>query len=232
MGLTCWAAFQRTGKQVMVMGDQVLTSGQVNTVMRTALNNGLQVTALHNHYMWSKPRLWFMHIGGMGSQTAMATAVGKLFAAIRATEKAKNRGPSTAGIDPAHSTVSIAALNAVLRTKGLALPHGMYKAVFGMTTRMGGYKMGAAMGVNTWALFAGSDAKALVEGDFAMTGWQVQGVLKSLCHAGIHIVAIHNHMIGEHPRVIFLHYWGTGPALQLARDIRAALDTQRCQMRK
>ena len=83
------------------------------------------------------------------------------------------------------------------------------------------------MGVNTWAAFAGSNEKAVVDGDFAMLESEVQGVLKTLRHAGIDVVAIHSHMIGETPRIVFLHYWGIGPALDLAKGLKAALDTQK-----
>jgi hypothetical protein len=89
---------------------------------------------------------------------------------------------------------------------------------------MNGHEMGKAMGVNTWAAFAGSDERAVVDGDFAMTEGELQGVLKALRKAGILIVAIHNHMAGEQPRILFLHYWGVGRTEDLARGVRSALD--------
>ena len=102
----------------------------------------------------------------------------------------------------------------------------MYKAVIGRKAKMHGREVGNQMGVNTWAAFAGSDASAFVDGDFAMLSSELQGVLKALRKAGIHIVAIHNHMAGEQPPYVFLHYWGKGPATELARGLRVALDTQ------
>ena len=104
---------------------------------------------------------------------------------------------------------------------------GVFKVSIGKSTRMGGHEIGDAMGVNTWAAFVGSDARALVDGDFAMYEGELQGVLKALRRGGIQIVAIHNHMTGESPRVLFLHYWGIGPAADLARTLRTALDTQK-----
>jgi hypothetical protein len=101
---------------------------------------------------------------------------------------------------------------------------GVYKVVVGRTARMHGEDVGGAMGVNTWAAFAGSDARAVVDGDFAVLESELQDVLKSLRHAGIDIVAIHNHMSGEDPRIVFLHYWGIGPTEDLARGVRAALE--------
>jgi hypothetical protein len=94
------------------------------------------------------------------------------------------------------------------------------------TTRMHGETVGAAMGVNTWAAFAGGEREVVVDGDFAMYEAEVQAVLKALRKAGISVVALHNHMIGEEPRVMFLHFWGTGPAADLARGLRSALDAQ------
>jgi hypothetical protein len=91
---------------------------------------------------------------------------------------------------------------------------------------MMGQDVGNTMGVNTWAAFAGEDDKAIVDGDFAMTEQELQGVLKALRRAGIQIVAIHNHMTGESPRIMFLHFWGVGSTADLARGIKAALDTQ------
>jgi hypothetical protein len=95
----------------------------------------------------------------------------------------------------------------------------------GRTTKMHGHPMSGAMGVNTWAAFAGSDDRAVVDGDFAMLESELQGVLKALRAAGIAVVAIHNHMTGEQPRIVFLHYWGVGSTASLAKGLRAALDT-------
>jgi hypothetical protein len=225
MGLTCWAAFKHVGDHTVVMGDQVLLEDQVNPVLDVALDNGLEVTALHNHFFWDSPKVMFMHIGGMGDEEKLATAVGKVFAKIKET----SAGPAVAApasIDPAKSTLDPAKIESVLGRKG-DLASGVYKVTVGRTTKMDGHEMGNAMGVNTWAAFAGSDDHAVVDGDFAMYEAEVQGVLKALRHAGIQIVAIHNHMIGETPRVIFLHFWGTGSTTALAGGLKAALDTQR-----
>ena len=87
-------------------------------------------------------------------------------------------------------------------------------------------KVGEAMGLNTWAAFSGSDELAAVDGDFIMTGEEVQPVLHALRKSGIHIVALHNHMIGEQPAFYFLHFWGNGSTQELAKGMRAALDAQ------
>ena len=224
MGLTCWAAFKRVGDHTIVMGDQVLLEDQVNPVMDVALDNGLEVTALHNHFLWDSPKVMFMHIGGMGDEQKLATAIGKVFAKIKETSGGSSE-PAAAPIDPAKTSLDPAKIESVLGRKG-ELSAGVYKVTIGRTTKMGGHEMGNAMGVNTWAAFAGSDDQAVVDGDFAMYEAEVQGVLKALRHSGIRIVAIHNHMIGETPRVVFLHFWGTGSTSALAAGIKSALDAQ------
>jgi hypothetical protein len=224
MGLTCWAAFKRVGDHTIVMGDQVLLEDQVNPVMDVALDNGLDVTALHNHFFWDSPKVMFMHIGGMGDERKLATAIGKVFAKIKETSGGSGE-PAPTPIDPAKSALDPAKIESVLGRKG-DLSGGVYKVTIGRTTKMGGHEMGNAMGVNTWAAFAGTDDQAVVDGDFAMYEGEVQGVLKALRHAGIRIVALHNHMIGETPRVIFLHFWGTGSTSSLAAGIKSALDIQ------
>ncbi|HZZ84920.1 MAG TPA: DUF1259 domain-containing protein [Anaeromyxobacteraceae bacterium] len=222
MGLTSWAAFQGSPGHAMVMGDLVLTEDQVNPVMSVALEGGLEVTALHNHFFWESPRVMFMHIGGMGDEGALASAVGKAFAKMKETAGGKGETPA-AHIDPARSSLDATKIDAALGVKG-KLDQGVYKATIGRTTRMHGADAGNAMGVNTWAAFAGSEDHAIVDGDFAMLESELQPVLKALRHAGIDIVAIHQHMAGEQPRILFLHYWGVGPAQDLARGLRAALD--------
>jgi hypothetical protein len=222
MGLTAWAAFEAAHGHTMVMGDMVLAEDQVNPVMSAALDAGLEVTALHNHFLWETPRVMFMHIGGTGEQRALASAVGKVFAKMKETAGGKGETP-TAQIDPAQSTLDPSKIEAVLGRKGTS-SQGVYKVEIGRTTSMHGVQAGNTMGVNTWAAFAGSDEHAVVDGDFAMLESELRGVLKALRGAGIDIVAIHQHMTGEQPRIMFLHYWGVGPAQDLARGLRAALD--------
>ena len=222
MGLTSWAAFTRSGAQLMVMGDMVLTEDQVNPVMSVALDNGLEVTALHNHFFWESPRIMFMHIGGMGSAEKLGSAVGKVLSRIKETSGGNGEKPQ-ADIDPAKTTLDPAKIEAILGSKG-DLKDGVYKVVIGRTARMHGRVVGTTMGVNTWAAFTGSDDRGVVDGDFAMLESEVQGVLKALRAAQIDIVAIHQHMTGELPRIMFLHYWGVGRTDDLARGLRSALD--------
>jgi hypothetical protein len=224
LGLTSWAAFQKAGDHAMVMGDMVLLEDQVNPVMSVALDNGLTVTALHNHFFWDSPKVMFMHIGGMGDDATLAGAVGKVLATIKDTSGGKGEVPRVE-LSPAQTSLDPKAIEDVLGVKG-QLANGVYKVTIGRTTTMDGHEVGNTMGVNTWAAFAGSDAKAVVDGDFVMFEPEVQPVLKALRGAGINIVAIHNHMIEESPRTVFLHYWGVGPTRDLAQGLKTALATQ------
>lgn len=224
MGLTSWAAFTRSGIHTAVMGDLVLTEDQVNAVMSVALDNGLEVTALHNHFFWDVPKVMFMHIGGMGDVDKLAAAVGAVFTEIRETSGGKVASPR-ADIDPGKSTLDPKKLDAVFADRGAPGDYkgGVYKIVVGRATKMGGHRMGKAMGVNTWAALAGSDEQAVIDGDFAMLEPELQPVLRALRKNGINVVAIHQHMTGEAPRVLFLHYWGIGKAADLASAVVAAL---------
>jgi len=224
MGLTSWAAFKKVRGSTLVMGDMVVLEDQVNPVMSAALESGLNVTALHNHFFWDSPKVMFMHIGGMGDEDKLAQAVGKLFSTIKETGS-KPSGPSE-NLDPKDTSLDPKIIDGILGKSG-EMNKGVYKVTFAKPTRMKGQEIGAAMGVNTWAAFVGSDEKAVVDGDFAMYEHELQGVLKALRSAGIYIVAIHNHMAGEKPRVVFLHYWGVGSTKNLAEGLQAALSTQK-----
>ncbi|HZP42856.1 MAG TPA: DUF1259 domain-containing protein [Candidatus Binatia bacterium] len=227
-GLTSWAAFEEAGDRTVVMGDLVLAEDEVSPAMCAALDAGLEVTALHNHFAFARPPVFFMHVGGTGPTDALATGVAHALAAVRAV-RAASPTPAAGFGGPAVGTPSAIdpkPLEAVLGGTAQA-KDGMAKFVFGRTTTAHGTPLGAAMGVNTWAAFGGSPERAVVDGDFAMLEGELQPVLRALCAAGIHVVAIHGHMIHEEPRIVFLHFWGTGPAEDLARGVRRALDAQR-----
>jgi len=225
MGLASYAAFTKIGSKTMVMGDTTLLEDQVNPVMSVALDNGLEVTALHNHFFWDSPKVMFMHIGGMGDEEKLASAVGKVFAKIKETSGGKGQTPS-AELDPAKTSLDPKNIESIIGTKG-QLASGVYKVIIGRTTKMAGHEVGNAMGINTWAAFVGSDEQAAVDGDFVMLEKELQSVLKALRRAGINVVAIHNHVEEESPRIVFLHYWGVGSTSDLAKGLKTALDTQK-----
>jgi hypothetical protein len=228
MGLASWAAFTE-GKMgsAMVMGDTVLFQDEVNPVMSVALDNGLSVTALHNHFFFDEPKVYFMHIGGEGSVDMLAASVRKVWDKIKEIRAANPKPAATFGGVPlpAQNSITGKTIEDILGVKGQT-NSGMFKVVIGRTTKMMGTDMGKEMGVNTWASFAGTDDNAVVDGDFAVHERELQGVLIILRTFGINIVAIHSHMADENPRILFLHYWGRGKTKDLAQVLKAALLTQ------
>jgi len=227
MGLTSWAAFLAGKKaEAMVMGDLVLFEDEVNPVMSAVLDNGLVVTALHNHFFFAEPQVYFMHIGGEDTVEKLAGGVKAALAKVQEIRTAKATPAKSFGGGISENNITPGPLAATF-TAPPQQRAGMVKFVFGRVARMEcGCQVGAEMGLNTWASFGGRDDDAVVDGDFACQENELQPVLKSLRGAGINIVAIHHHMIHETPRYVFLHYWGRGKALDLAQAIRRARGEQ------
>jgi len=229
MGLTTWAAFHPSSStKGMVAGDIVLFQYQVNPVMSAALNNGLEVTGLHNHFMFDEPRIFFMHIGGEGKVEKLAEGVKKVLDAVRETSSKLGDITGFGGNAlPEKSLISPKPLEEVFGKPGQS-SDGMTKFVFGRYVKMHcGCEVGSDMGINSWAAFYGSDENALVDGDFAVTMEELQPALKSLRGSGVNIVAIHNHMVDETPKLFFFHYWGKGKALDLAKSVKTALEQKK-----
>ncbi len=223
-GFGGWVAFTKgeEGSEVL-MGDLVLSQEEVNPVMSALLENGLDVTALHNHFFWEEPRIFFMHIHGRGKALDLAKRVKPaldLIGHVPATPVAASSGAPAAG---ALDTDKIAA---IVGQKGEQLGT-VYKITLGrddFTLKEHGAVINARMGLNTWAAFYGSNADAEVAGDVAMKEDEVTRVLKALRKNGLNVVAIHHHMTTAEPTIIFLHYWGRGPAANLATGFKAALE--------
>jgi hypothetical protein len=225
MGLGTWAAFtQGAHTEAMVMGDTVLFEDEVNPAISTAFENGLSVTALHNHFLFDHPKVYFMHIEGQGTTEQLATAVRKLYDKTKEIRAANPQPQDSFGSKslPEKNSISPEPLNAIFGMSGEA-NNGMVKFTIGRPAKMHGVVIGKDMGVNTWAAFAGSDENAIVDGDFAVAEDELQPSLKALRMAGINIVAIHSHMMHENPRILFFHYWGRGKAKELANGIKGAL---------
>jgi Domain of Unknown Function (DUF1259) len=225
MGLGTWAAFTKGAHtEAMVMGDTVLFEDEVNPAMSAAFDNGLSVTALHNHFFFDHPKVYFMHIEGEGTVEQLAGAVRKVYDKIKEIRAANPQLKDSFDATPLPEKSSISAepLNKLFGMSGEA-NNGMLKFSIGHPATMHGVKIDNAMGVNTWMAFAGSDDNAVVDGDFAVTEDQLQSALKAMRIGGINIVAIHSHMTHEQPPILFFHYWGRGPAKELAEVIQGAL---------
>jgi hypothetical protein len=231
-GLGSWAAFTPMPHGAMVMGDTVVFQDEVTPAIDAAFAHGLEVTALHNHFFYDEPKVYFMHIGGMGEPEKLAAAVKAVWDAIKKV-RAELPQPASrfAGGVPKEGKIDATPLERILGHKGQA-QDGVVKMTIGREGKMHGVKVGGSMGLTTWAAFSGSDELAAVDGDFIMAAGEVQPVLRSLRKAGIHIVALHNHMIGEQPAFFFVHFWGKGPAEELARGLKAALDAQAVAAKK
>jgi len=223
-GFGGWVAFT-TGDHGMdvVMGDLVLTEDEVNPVMSAILGNGLNVTALHNHFFWDQPRMFYMHVHGHGEAAALAKQLKPaidLIAGFAAKRPAPSPAPAPSG------TLTGEALGTILGTPG-ERNGAVYKVTIGrpdIDLREHGARINSRMGLNTWAAFTGTDADAMVAGDVAMLEHEVTPVLAALRARGIDVVAIHHHMTGTSPVVIFLHYFGRGPAADLARAVKSSVD--------
>lgn len=229
MGLTSWAAFQEGKKaQAMVMGDLVLFQDEVNPVMSALLDAGLSVTALHNHFFFDEPKVYFLHVGGEGRVDDLAAGVRRALDKVQEVRESAPQLAAGFGVKPLPGASSITAqpIEEILGAKGQA-KDGMLKFVIGRKVQAAcGCEVGKEMGVNTWAAFAGADDNSVVDGDFAVVEEELQPVLKALRSAGVNIVAIHHHMAAESPRMLFLHYWGRGAATDLARAVKSGLDVQ------
>lgn len=224
-GFGGWVALTKGDGMDVMMGDLVLTEGEVNPVMSALLQNGLDVTALHNHFFWEQPRIFYLHVHGMGTPADLAARVKP---AIDLIDQAAKKAQGSASPAPAQSPATLegAALAKIIGTPG-EQTGPVYKITIGrpdINLREHGASINARMGLNTWAAFAGTDADAMVAGDVAMLDHEVTPVLKALRTNGLNVVAIHHHMTGVTPAVIFLHYYGTGPAPKLAQGVRAAVD--------
>ena len=224
-GFGGWVAMTKgDGGDQVLMGDLVLLQDEVNPVMSALLDNGFDVTALHNHFFWDEPRMYYMHVHGHGTAAELAQKLKPAIALI-----GKSTGGSAPGAPAApapQNALNTARLAEMVGAQGeqsgavykITLPRSDLKVV-----EMGA-TINARMGLNTWAAFTGTNDKAAIAGDVAMLESEVTPVLKALRKNGLDVVAIHHHMTADRPMIIFLHYWGTGPADTLASGFKAAVN--------
>jgi hypothetical protein len=225
MGLGTWIAFAPSGRDVMMMGDIILTEADLKPVQQEVIKQGLTITAIHNHFVRNHPNVVYMHIGGSGSTNVMAKkakAVLDKVAASRGRDPAKGMASS----EVVTNTIDTKNLDEILGYKA-EMTKGVYKYTIGrpdVKLKEHGVTISTFLGFNTWAAFQGTPDRAAVAGDFAMLENEVAPVIKALVENNIEVVAVHNHMVHEEPKIFFLHFWGIGNPEQLARGLRAALD--------
>jgi hypothetical protein len=220
-GFGGWIAMTKGQGMDVMMGDLVLTQDEVNPVMSALLDNGLDVTALHNHFLWDEPRMFFMHVHGHGSPADLARRVKPALDLIGRNSRAS----APAAPPSAANSLDTATLARIVGHEG-EQSGAVYKITIGRDdlhlSEMGA-PINARMGLNTWAAFVGTNDKAAIAGDVAMLANEVTPVLKALRKNGLDVVAVHHHMTDTQPTIYFLHYWGTGPAAKLAAGFKAAV---------
>ena len=219
MGLTSWLSFKPAGRsKVVVAGDLTLRPDEVNPAISRLLEGGIQVTALHNHLLWDEPRIMYMHFMGWGDEEDLSRTLKGALEIMQDDPLTHPSSESVGGLDT-REIESIVGVSG--RVKG-----GILKIVIpreDLKVMVDGVEMDAAMGVNSWMTFRATPQGAVVDGDYAMIASEVDPVIRALAKNDIKVLAVHNHMIGDEPRMIFLHYWGQGDASALARGLREAL---------
>jgi hypothetical protein len=225
MGLGTWIDFAPSHDGAMVMGDIVITETDLKPVQQEIIRQGLTISAIHNHFVRNHPNVMYMHLGGSGPLEQVAQ---KAKAVLDKVKEVRGGDPSkgTASNEAVQNTLDTKRLDEILGNKA-EMSKGVYKYTIGrpdVDLREHGMKVTTFMGFNTWAAFQGTPEKAAVAGDFTMLESEVESVIKALIENGLEVVAVHNHMVHEQPRIFFLHYWGVGNAEQLAKGLRSALD--------
>ena len=232
-GFGGWVAMTKgEGEVEVAMGDLVLLEDEVNPVMSALLEHGLEVTALHNHFFWEHPRIFYMHVHGHGKATDLARQLKPALDLIGHVARNSETDNATTAAVPA-KVVDVVEGKLAIEDLEKTIGHKsdrngpVIKFTIGrddLKVREMGAPINARMGLNTWAAFVGTDENAAVAGDVAMLESEVNPVLKALRSHQLDVVAIHHHMFGTQPQIIFLHYWGIGPAAQLAEGFKAALN--------
>ncbi len=222
LALGGWAAFKPMQGGAMVMGDLVLLETEINPVMAKLIENGLEITAVHNHVLRGNPATFYMHIAGHGDPVKLATAIH----AALAESKTPLTAPAAA--PPPAIDLDTAQLDQIIGAKGqnnggvyqLAVPRRDPITENGTPIAPAGpLGLATAMGFQPTG-----GGKAAITGDFVLIGEEVNPVIKALRSNGIEVTAVHSHMLTEQPRLFFLHFWANDDALKLARGLRAALD--------
>ena len=222
MGLGTWVAFTPLKDGVMIMGDIILTETDLKPVQQEVIRQGLTITAIHNHFIRNHPNIMYMHIGGNGKTEDMAK---ETKAVLDKVAESRGHNPATGSVADVPYSIDTKMLDEIVGYKG-EMSKGVYKYTIGrpdVSLKEHGKTITTFFGFNTWAAFQGSPDHAAVAGDFTMLEDEVAPVIKELVENGIEVVAVHNHMVHEQPRIFFLHYWGVGNAEHLAKGLKAAL---------
>jgi hypothetical protein len=227
LALGSWAAFQKMGDQAMVMGDLVLTEDEIEPVMLSLQQNGIEQSAIHNHLLGESPRVVYMHIEGHGDPVVLAKSLATALALTRTPL------PTTAAVatpSPAPD-IDTAGVQKELGYTGKA-NGGIFQFSVPRAEKImeGGMEIPPAMGTATAINFQPTgQGKAAITGDFVLLATEVNPVIRALRTNGIEVTAVHNHMLGDEPHLYFMHFWANDDAVKLAHGLRAALDSTNSQ---
>jgi hypothetical protein len=231
LALGTWVAFKRIGDHVMVMGDLVLLDSEVASVMGSLQQNGVEQTALHNHLLRESPHVMYMHIRAIGNAVRIAKAVRTALEFTQTPLAPAPTPPAAATAAPTALDLDTASIAKVMGVRG-KVNGGVYQLTFPRLEKIRQEKMDIppSMGIATAINFQSTGAgKAAVTGDFVLLGREVNPVIWALGENGIEVTAIHSHMIGEEPRLFFMHFWANDDVGKLARGLKAALDRTRAR---
>jgi len=221
LGLQAWVSLTGTKSRAVLLGDFPLKEAEVSGALRTLVDAGLSVTSLHNRFLLDSPRVFSLHFEAIGNAETLAKMMSTVFKALSENHFSAPLKHENKNLEPSKSTLDPKQLETLL-WKG-QFTDGVYRVSLGRGTILGNLKVGESTGAESWAAFAGSREYAVVNGDIATLEFEIPFVLKDLLKAGIQITSIHTHMTQEKPRLVFIHFWGTGPIEVLAQGVKAAI---------
>ena len=242
--LGSWLAFQKMGADVMVMGDLVLTEDEISPVMKRLVENGIEITAVHNHLLRASPSTLYMHVSGHGDPSKLATTLREALGASKTPFGGATAGatPASGKAEPASSGEGPVPVQATAPDQTLDIDTGAIDRTIGRKGKVNGgvyavsvprsempkdhgmavpEAMGSAIAINFQPTGGG---KATITGDFVLTADEVNPVIRALRANDIEVTAVHNHMLDDEPRLFFMHFWANDDAAKLAKGLREALD--------
>jgi uncharacterized protein DUF1259 len=221
LALGAWAGFAGSADSAVTMGDLVLLAAELPGVLRELAAQGLEVTAIHNHLVGETPPITYVHFHGGGPALRLAQAVDKVLA-----RTAVPRPVAAAAAQPV--TIDTAMVWRILGIRGRATGAVAQLGpvlVPGVVT-MGGRTLVPAMAYGTPInLQLVKPDRMVAAGDFAVLAERVGPLVAALTAHGITAEAMHSHLIGESPRVYYIHFWGDGKPEEVLAGLRAALDS-------
>lgn len=220
LAFTAWAAFIKSGDAAMTYGDLVLLQDEINPVISRLQDGGIEISALHNHLIHDSPHIMYIHFMGAGGEVDLAKTLRQALALTKTPMQPK---PASAAVEkPAIAKRIEAIIGREGTMEGKVLHIGVPRDDIHVKTM--GSEIPGSMGMNTPLNFQIEGDKAAINGDFLLLANEVNPTAKALRAGGIEVASLHNHMMDEEPRLLFMHFWAYGDAEALAKGLKAALD--------